>query len=325
MLGFDDVDRQYLTASSRDWQPPEGVDPEEMAERMRGQLRGHPLLQRYARAMVAGGGSFRCRLPWHAQGDRLLAAYTALEPSVGLGFANQEISEWHLRSALAVRVLLAHVYLWFNNIRDIAWAMPVPRHTIARDQMPFPMLFFSFESGLPVVGGEVKLLTDWWLLTHASDCIEITHNLAASNGEGTITGSRIPYGTVFPNDIPEERRKATEQVLSMLAFINSPFIDTNPQRLTRSVRRELERTGRQQDAFDATSVVTLRRKVTNLPVSTNEGQAGGVEWSSRWWVSGHIRAQWYPSLKAHKLIFIAPYIKGPEDKPFRSATYMVTR
>lgn len=41
------------------------------------------------------------------------------------------------------------------------------------------------------------------------------------------------------------------------------------------------------------------------------------EWSCRWLVRGHWRRQWYPSLGAHKVIWVWPYVKGPDDKPLR--------
>jgi hypothetical protein len=36
------------------------------------------------------------------------------------------------------------------------------------------------------------------------------------------------------------------------------------------------------------------------------------KYTTRWIVSGHFRRQWYPSDGKHRLIFISPYIKGPE-------------
>lgn len=39
------------------------------------------------------------------------------------------------------------------------------------------------------------------------------------------------------------------------------------------------------------------------------------DWSHRWLVSGHWRNQWLPSENRHRPTWIAPYVKGPEDKP----------
>jgi hypothetical protein len=40
-----------------------------------------------------------------------------------------------------------------------------------------------------------------------------------------------------------------------------------------------------------------------------------IEWTHRWIVRGHWREQWIPSRNAHEPRWIAPYVKGPEDKP----------
>jgi hypothetical protein len=51
----------------------------------------------------------------------------------------------------------------------------------------------------------------------------------------------------------------------------------------------------------------------------------GRVYTHRWLVRGHHRAQWYPSLKAHKVVWIAPYIKGPADAPLKMPVYVVKR
>jgi hypothetical protein len=57
------------------------------------------------------------------------------------------------------------------------------------------------------------------------------------------------------------------------------------------------------------SVILLRRKSGRGLENTE------VEWSHRWLVRGHWRNQWYSTLKEHRLIYINPHIKGPDDKP----------
>ena len=56
------------------------------------------------------------------------------------------------------------------------------------------------------------------------------------------------------------------------------------------------------------TVITLRR-LKQAAESNRE-----VEWSHRWLVRGHWKNQWYPSIQRHRRIWIAPFIKGPEDK-----------
>jgi hypothetical protein len=58
------------------------------------------------------------------------------------------------------------------------------------------------------------------------------------------------------------------------------------------------------------TVIRLRRAKTK---PEHEGEP--VAWSHRWVVRGHWRNQWFPSLNAHRQIYIHDFIKGPEDKP----------
>lgn len=57
--------------------------------------------------------------------------------------------------------------------------------------------------------------------------------------------------------------------------------------------------------------VVLRR-----PASGTSAEAErNVDWSHRWLVGGHWRNQWMPSMGVHRPTWIAPYVKGPADKP----------
>lgn len=58
-------------------------------------------------------------------------------------------------------------------------------------------------------------------------------------------------------------------------------------------------------------VVTLRRP---MEPSATKG-ANDVEWSRRWIVDGHWRNHYFPSSGEHRPMWIAPHVKGPEDKP----------
>lgn len=74
-------------------------------------------------------------------------------------------------------------------------------------------------------------------------------------------------------------------------------------------------------------VVQLRRKIYQEP-SHVQPSANPAEWSCQWFVRGHWRQQWYPGSKIHKPKWIAPYVKGPEDKPLktpRTTLFAVTR
>jgi len=65
-------------------------------------------------------------------------------------------------------------------------------------------------------------------------------------------------------------------------------------------------------------VIQLRRAE---PRSHVDGEHVSVDWSCRWVVGGHWRNQ--PYKDARKLLYILPYVKGPEDKPLKVPTHQV--
>lgn len=65
-------------------------------------------------------------------------------------------------------------------------------------------------------------------------------------------------------------------------------------------------------------------RVVRLPRRVREpsGEHRDVEWQSRWIVRGHWRQQpWGPERKRIRPVWIAPYVKGPEDKPLAPAAH----
>jgi len=63
------------------------------------------------------------------------------------------------------------------------------------------------------------------------------------------------------------------------------------------------------------NVVVLRRQSDRHRA---DAEGGPVEWSHQWIVRGHWRKQFYPKAGRNVPIFIAPYIKGPADKPMKA-------
>jgi hypothetical protein len=127
---------------------------------------------------------------------------------------------------------------------------------------------------------------------------------------------------VWPDDFEGAKGKV-RQVLQLLAFLSSPYIPRTSERMDRATRRGLARKSPIVDADEAVTFVMLRRRVGDRhEYGETESE---VQWKHRWIVSGHLRAQWYPSERAHHLIWIAPYAKGPEDAPFLDHVYKVAR
>jgi len=80
--------------------------------------------------------------------------------------------------------------------------------------------------------------------------------------------------------------------------------------LPRQARRQRQRAGQ----IDTVKVLRLRRSRT---VMEHKGEGEGIAYTHRWVVGGHWRHQPYgpKSDRYYKQIWIAPYVKGPEDKP----------
>lgn len=62
-------------------------------------------------------------------------------------------------------------------------------------------------------------------------------------------------------------------------------------------------------------VVALRRRRT---AGESEAEHAEREWSCRWIVGGHWRNQYLPASGSHRPTWIAPYLKGPDEKPLRT-------
>jgi hypothetical protein len=119
--------------------------------------------------------------------------------------------------------------------------------------------------------------------------------------------------------IVEEQTRLRQWVLAAAALLKQRILVTTQQFATRGERKRLDRLSL------ATSVMTIQLRATEHTPSTSSGDV--IEWSHRWIVRGHWRQQWYPSDKEHRVLWIPPYIKGPDDRPLqvRPAVYAVSR
>ena len=96
---------------------------------------------------------------------------------------------------------------------------------------------------------------------------------------------------------------------ALFSLLNSSVTVLDEARAARSERRRLERSA---------SPVTGDIVVVRLRRARHESAPAGesaVEWSHRWIVSGHWRNAWRPSVGAHRRVWVAPFVKGPEDRP----------
>lgn len=104
-------------------------------------------------------------------------------------------------------------------------------------------------------------------------------------------------------------------ILGAQLWLNQRIFQQTPHAPERHTRKRYEReTGR---TCPVVQLIQLR-KVEHTSEPGGEGKH--VEWAHRWIVGGHVRNQPVgPGRKERKLIWIGPYIKGPDDKPLSAA------
>lgn len=107
---------------------------------------------------------------------------------------------------------------------------------------------------------------------------------------------------------PESVVTAQERwAYTFFRFIQEPWIGSDRVHPGRPAARRAQRVSLPAEV----RVVRLRKTVK----SDHSGNHSDVAWSHQWLVRGHWRNQWHPSTQSHKLRWISPYLKGPEDAP----------
>jgi hypothetical protein len=118
---------------------------------------------------------------------------------------------------------------------------------------------------------------------------------------------RIRYAFVRENG---QCGAATATGMALLAFLKTKFVTEEAYHYERAERRRAEREKRK---LPDVRIVYLRRPQRHVTA----GEHGHVDYSCQFFVQGHWRDQWYPSLQIHKPTYIGAYIKGPPDKPLK--------
>jgi len=138
--------------------------------------------------------------------------------------------------------------------------------------------------------------------------LSMCHTFQWTWGENPWTDiSRI---SVLRDDVEEEvlaRAKDQVRLIQTMWRIAQQFVPVR-ERAPRGLWRDAKRKGFDQRTIN---VCKLRR------ARGGDAEPTGREVSVRFLVHGHWRNQWYPSLSSHRQIWIHPYVKGPEDAPFK--------
>lgn len=282
------------------------------------------------RSAKARGGLLEIREPDDVLGERavriitmLVAALTEDEDQLSEGtrdlFADPQGRALVLGGALGA--MMSTPYLWKYETWMQAINTSVPEHVVSPSILPAPRMWWALSDRIVLEreSGDEILIDDLYV----RDAVEGFHVMAvgACGDQVHMQVSGIQYGKRFPQDFPEGDHEAVGSYLSLLAFLNSPYIPKNVRRPSRGLRRASER----KDQAELSDVVFVDLRAVASETRRETGEPTEVDWKHRWTVRGHNRAQWYPSEQAHHVIYIAPYVKGPEGAPLLEHVYHVKR
>ena len=308
----------------------------------------HPLLIESERwqslAREKGARSYKIIEPWQAVAERLqvqlLVAAQAIHPErarsigfhVSLGPLDDPESTLVYAAQLYTRLSRAQVYLWSNLIHShVRLSPPLPRHTISSTILPYPQMFWSRETA---VGRDNAIYeTNWALISQEQGGFSVTvDNITNPDIPETpnffrVGGGIIRYGSTWPDDfrtLPDEQFTGWEYVLKALAFLVSPFVETISRRVPRTFRKEAARANIPTTEADPLIHTVLLRQPEQHPLPGSQEEHDFTR-KHHWWVSGHYRAQWYAAKQEHKVIWIAPHIRGDRSLPLLEKVYAVQR
>jgi hypothetical protein len=131
---------------------------------------------------------------------------------------------------------------------------------------------------------------------------------------GTMDKGESPSQWRAQNEAEEEALGDHQQfglfLMTVWTLLNQRIAVKETYEPSRAHRRRAEKEGK--DTPSTVTVIRLRR-----PSRDNgaEADSSPIDWTHRWVVNGFWRNQYHPSTDSHKPTWIAPYIKGPDDKP----------
>lgn len=151
-----------------------------------------------------------------------------------------------------------------------------------------------------------------------------THNKLQMNTQ--IEGDELHFVGRIDDRTPYEVTQLKLWIVAASTFLRQKLVTDTPTIAERHARKRLEKRGKKLRDIH---VVQLRRAITKPHEDTDiDSEHKKVDWQWQWFVDGHSRQQWYPSLQEHLPIYISSFMKGPKDKPVKPRTtpiFSVTR
>lgn len=122
----------------------------------------------------------------------------------------------------------------------------------------------------------------------------------------------VESASVAFDAVPAEHHLFLRGLRSVWALARQRLAVTESHAMDRASRRRATRAAIE---FPDVQIIKLRRARQTIEVQDSDEVAYPVDWSHRWIVGAHWRNQWMPGSQSHEPRWIAPYVKGPDDKP----------
>lgn len=295
------------------------------------QLSRDPLLCEYVKS-TKGDHAPRITQPWQVLAEQkmynLLFLLGRVEP-IGHSYDFPDAQAYNI--VMGGLLSSAKTFLWSKKIFDMLKEYPLPDHVLGSDLLPFPITYHSLEvaydmkfigTGMAGFKQSAKLDSDGMLLLPTVWGIMLCTFLTEEGNDQKkyVISIPIPFGKKYPSDFDESHAKSVRQILSMLAFLRSPYTDLDKRKIPRPFRRRGDCAP--ADIERRINVVVLRSETKS---AIKDYALADIERKHQWWVRGHFRAQWYASKKSHEVIWIAPHLKGPSHAPILEKVYSVVR
>lgn len=215
-----------------------------------------------------------------------------------------------------------YVTATMTDVLEMA-SLDVPAFDLAPYDLMTPNGFVLFDRtlvGLPLLDDqpridEVGIDGIMWTMDPAVDdkVMIATFGLAGRPANTPAFATMPPWHTVrFGRPWDQSGSVVVTVFAAFWRLIQQPFVSRISETLDRGSQRRLAR-GAVLPA--TTTMITIRKSPSR---HADGGEGGPVDWQHRWLVRGHWRQQWYPSQQRHAPLFIPPYVKGPDDKPFEA-------
>jgi hypothetical protein len=138
------------------------------------------------------------------------------------------------------------------------------------------------------------------------------------------SGPKQPFGKMTV----EETVRGIEAILRFFVagslWIQQTILVQSKGHIERHERKRMEKAKAFTHPLSDVQIIQLRRRESVAPVKSGDSKT--VNWSCQWVVGGALgfwRNQWYPSKGRYETKWIAPFIKGPADKPLKIPQHRV--